>query len=302
MSGIQALDQAYLTGIYEQLTLLEVHLDDDPLAYGPKRLNQKTALVRKMLTDCERVFLGVSRLQADYKRHYRAAKVILDVGLKHLLANEPNVRAGRAVSEREAIAYGMLKAEVQAVADAENAIQELEAVMLVIKAKRNDLKDIQGRLRDQVRLCQEEINLGGRWGSKNPRGVELQPGQGYATGMDVAAIEKVIETASKIAEAEIHLPVEADISEDSEDELAALTQGLVEAEEPTPASLPEEAKTLLGGTEAPAGFSLGGTSDEDEIASFLSQSTGVPATPKPNRYTVQESEGMDLESILAKFN
>ena len=38
--------------------------------------------------------------------------------------------------------------------------------MTVIKAKRTDLKDLQGRLRDQLKLCQEQIALGQRWGSK----------------------------------------------------------------------------------------------------------------------------------------
>jgi hypothetical protein len=34
----------------------------------------------------------------------------------------------------------------------------------VVRIKRADLKDIQGRLRDQLKVCQEEIGLGGRWG------------------------------------------------------------------------------------------------------------------------------------------
>ena len=235
-TGIKPLDQAYLTGIFTQLGTLEVHLDADPLVYGPKRLNTKTALVRKMLTDCERIFLEVSQRQANYKRQHRAAKVILDVQLKHLLANDPETRAGRAVSEREAIAYGKLKEEVQEVADAENAIEELDAVMQVIKAKRSDLRDIQGRLRDQVRLCQEEIGLGGRWGSKSPRGVELQPGQGFASGADVAAINELIQNVRSISDAERHLPAEVDSTDDSEEELEALVAGLnatpIEADEP----------------------------------------------------------------------
>src|SRR3989344_1377519 len=192
MSGIKPIDPAYLTGIFEALGKLEVQLDADPLVYGPKRLNQKTALVRKMLTDCERIFLDISQKHAFYKRAYRAATLVFDMNLKHLLANDPETRSGRAVSEREAIAYGKLKEEGKEVSDALNAIEELDAVMAVVKAKRSDLRDIQGRLRDQVRLCQEEIGLGGRWGSKSPRGVEVQPGQGFADGDDVAAIDEVI--------------------------------------------------------------------------------------------------------------
>jgi hypothetical protein len=40
----------------------------------------------------------------------------------------------------------------------------------VIKSKRADLRDIQQRIRDQMKLCYEEIGIGGRWGSKPPPG------------------------------------------------------------------------------------------------------------------------------------
>ena len=42
--------------------------------------------------------------------------------------------------------------------------------MAVIKSRRTDLKDVQGRLRDQLRLCQEETGLGAKWGSRAPIG------------------------------------------------------------------------------------------------------------------------------------
>ena len=220
--GIRPLDDKYLTGIFEDLAQLEVQLDSDPLVYGPKRLNQKVALVRKMATRCERMFLDAAQKHAAYKRSQRAADLILDMSMKHLLANDPETRSGRAVSEREAIASGKLKTEVQEVAAAKQAIEDLEAVIAVIKAKRADLRDIQGRLRDQMRLCQEEIGLGGRWGSKSPRGVELQPGQGFADGDDTAAMDAVIASVRKVEGAETHLTAEVDDTDDADAVIAAL--------------------------------------------------------------------------------
>jgi hypothetical protein len=41
-------------------------------------------------------------------------------------------------------------------------------VLVVVRTKRADLKDISSRLRDQLKICQEEINLGGRWGLRGP--------------------------------------------------------------------------------------------------------------------------------------
>ena len=251
MSGIKPIDPAYLTGIFEALGKLEVQLDADPLVYGPKRLNQKTALVRKMLTDCERIFLDISQKHAFYKRAYRAATLVFDMNLKHLLANDPETRSGRAVSEREAIAYGKLKEEGKEVSDALNAIEELDAVMAVVKAKRSDLRDIQGRLRDQVRLCQEEIGLGGRWGSKSPRGAELQPGQGFTDGADVAAIDEVIRQIRGVSDAEVHLTAEVDDSDTTGEEVEAL---VLAAEDAVEEVAPSSTVKVIPGTELVAEF------------------------------------------------
>ena len=73
-------------------------------------------------------------------------------------------------------------------------IQDLDAVLSVIRAKRTDLKDIQGRLRDQFKICQEEIGLGGRWGSRLPKDstFELETGQGRAVAADAESIDDLI--------------------------------------------------------------------------------------------------------------
>jgi len=359
--GIVPLEEAYLQGIFDQLAKLEIQLDADPLIYGPKRLNQKVALARKMLTECERMFLDVAQKHSLYKRNQRAAQLVLDLAMKNLLANDPEVRAGRAVSEREAIATGKLKVEVREVADSTQAIEDLDAVLTVIKAKRSDLRDLQGRLRDQIRLCQEEVGLGGRWGSKHPRGVELQPGQGFATGDDVAAIDAVIQTARTVSDAELHLKAEVDTSDDTLEAEAALLAGLDGGDDeagevddlPTPeppkppskldfqipgedlvkefgfvphcevcgevqfkcwggmscsnghggaASVPPPEDVLADAPE-PSQAVLHGTSDQEEVSSFLSLVAPTPpASGKKSRYQVEEEEGMDLASILDNFN
>ena len=48
----------------------------------------------------------------------------------------------------------------------------MDASLTVVKAKRTDLKDVQRALRDQMKLCQEEIGLGNQWGSKLPPGAQ----------------------------------------------------------------------------------------------------------------------------------
>ena len=86
---------------------------------------------------------------------------------------------------------------------------DLDTTLKIVRAKRTDLKDIQGRLRDQFKVCLEEITLGARWGSKLPgdKQAEWEPGQGHATAADANEIDELIEGMDK---AETHLPVSKD--------------------------------------------------------------------------------------------
>ena len=62
--------------------------------------------------------------------------------------------------------------------------------MTVVKAKRDDLKDILGRIRDQLKLCQEEIGLGSRWGSAPAPG-QAVPSRSAGVGVDPTLLAEV---------------------------------------------------------------------------------------------------------------
>lgn len=163
---MQSLTPAYIEDVFTSLEAMTVELDDDPLEYGPRRLALKVSETRSHLTRCEQLSLQISRLLQQYKRGHRAAQLEFDLKLQHMLANDPEVRAGRNVADRNAIATVKLNEQREAMSHMEVVIQDLEVVMTSIKSKRADLRDVQGRLRDQMRLCQEEVGLGGKWGSK----------------------------------------------------------------------------------------------------------------------------------------
>ena len=122
--------------------------------------------------------------------------------MKHLLANDPEVRAGRNLKDREAIATMKPEVEHRKINDLTLFIEEVEACLTVIKAKRSDLKDIQGRLRDQIKLIQEEINLGTKWGNLEAQAVELIPGKNQAI---VSGFVK--KSSPQEGRAEIPLPI-----------------------------------------------------------------------------------------------
>jgi hypothetical protein len=170
ISEIPQVPQDYIDKIFEGISVMEVELDTDPLQYGPKRLNNKIAEARGYLTECESMFLQVSRLLQKFRSVHRDLEVEFEISKKHLFANDPEVQALPHVTDRDALATMKLRDQVREINALSRSIPDLEALITIIKAKRTDLKDIQGRIRDQIKLCHEEVALGGRWGSKPPPG------------------------------------------------------------------------------------------------------------------------------------
>ena len=174
------LTDAQISAIYAELATLHVDLDDDPLLYGPKRLNGKIAETRKLLTRCEQFFLELNRRLHGCQREHRKHTALLDMQKQDMLANDPDVRSGRNIADRDAIAAIKLRPQIEAVHKLEAATTDLTTVLVVVKAKRLDLKDLQNRLKDQIKVCQDEIGLGGRWGSARPANATTvlpEPGQ-----------------------------------------------------------------------------------------------------------------------------
>ena len=83
---------------------------------------------------------------------------------RELLANDPKTRVGRSQGERDAIADIKLRDQVEKIQALEAKVHDLEMLMIVIKAKRTDLKDVQGRMRDQMKLIEHDLGMGARWG------------------------------------------------------------------------------------------------------------------------------------------
>lgn len=166
-----SVDLKYIESIYKQLSKMDVELDPDPIEFGPSKLNNKTAESRKYLSQTEKVFLQVSQNLHKYKRDLLVAETQYNLEQTRLMAEDPHVRQGRSQQEREALASTQLVHIQSKINECRLAVHDLEDVLKVIKAKRTDLKDLQGRIRDQLKLCQEQIALGQRWGQKIDKNV-----------------------------------------------------------------------------------------------------------------------------------
>lgn len=173
MTDLPIVDEVIVDSIFREIESMNVALDNDPIEFGPKRLNNKVAESRDHLTRCEQLFVRVSHWLQLYKRAHRAAQLDFDLAMQDMLANDPEVRAGRNVKDRDAIATVKMRERREELDRLAITIQDLEALMTVIKSKRTDLKDSQGRLKDQIRLCQEEVGLGAKWGSKSGNGTQI---------------------------------------------------------------------------------------------------------------------------------
>jgi len=162
------IEEQWINRVYTDLTNMDIELDHDPLEFGPDRLNLKTAEVRNLLSKVEKLFIDVSQNLHKYKRDLLVKNTEFTIARNRLMVDDPHVRAGRSQSERETLAEIRLTDMTRDMKDLEIAVQDLDEVLKVIKAKRTDLKDIQGRLKDQLKLCQEGLGLGRRWGKSDP--------------------------------------------------------------------------------------------------------------------------------------
>jgi len=171
-------------------------LDADPLQYGPKRLNGKVAECRGHLSRCERIFLDLAQHLHKLRREHLRTTEDYDLQFKDLLANDPETRGGRNVADRDATASYKLRALKEKINALALTIQDLETVITIVKAKRVDLKDIQNRIKDQFKICQEEIGLGGRWSTRTslpPTG--NAPVQASAQAPEDASMDSLVEDA-----------------------------------------------------------------------------------------------------------
>lgn len=153
--------------VFQALIHMDVALDEDPVRFGPKRLNAKIASCRAYLSECESIYGKVTFHLRKYRRQHLNLSTELKMKKDHLVATDPEVKAGRAVLDREALARVRLLDLVQQIEELEEAIQELEVILTVVKAKRVDLRDIMRSIKEQIRICQEELTLGTIWGRED---------------------------------------------------------------------------------------------------------------------------------------
>lgn len=264
------VDSDRIDNIYKSLQTLNVELDLDPLEFGPKRLNSKIGESRAMLSRCEQISLQVSHDLHWYRRRYRTALADHALRVQELLANDPDVRAGRSVTDREAVANMKLRSNQEAINRLHYAVEDLEAVMTVIRTKRADLKDTQGRLKDQLKVCQEELTLGSRWGSK---GKNLN--RPKASSAPPSIDDGVDESLDSLLDGAIHeLSTRESVNADNIAAIAALTTSTIAEESDNTDLIGDESRARPSDFDEMAGFGLV-SEDPRHVAGIQGNATSV---------------------------
>lgn len=289
-SKLPIVDIAYTQRIFAALAEMEVTLDADPLAYGPKRMNAKIAACRNHLDRCQQLYLQMANDHHALNRAMRSAKVEFDLRLQDLLSNDPETRAGRSVRDREAIATMKLRDHREEMALIESSISDLDAALTVVKAKRDDLKDTLGRIRDQLKLCQEEIGLGGRWGSAPPPG-QIIPPRSEGVGVDPTLLEAVsdIPGDGDVSMSDLDRFVQASLR--SQGSHAPSSTALTPAAEPEATA--DEPEAPAAEPEALVEGGAGIDSTFDDILSDITPDQGSPAST-----TAKVVDDLNIDDLL----
>lgn len=191
------VDPEVVHSIYEDLEKLTITLDENPIQFGPRRLNAKVAQTRNMLTKCDKLYMQISKFLWQVKSSINRDETMLQMKTNDLLANDPDVRARPSVSDRKAMVQVRLQEEIEILEEKKENFVTLQMLLDTLKAKKNDLIDTQTRLNSQIRLCKMEIeNLGVKWGSKDPEATLNLPqitGIDGFLGLDEEEIEELLE-------------------------------------------------------------------------------------------------------------
>lgn len=164
VTEVIGISDEYVDEVYDLLRKMEVDIDSDPIIHGPKRLQNKIAEARNMLTITQRLIVDLSHKVHLVKRALRTVETDIEIKTSNLLTNDPDVKQCKSLKDREAMASTKMVDEIRNRIKYSSMLFELETVLSVVKLREKDMRDILSRIRDQIKLCQDEISLGSKWG------------------------------------------------------------------------------------------------------------------------------------------
>lgn len=161
------MKETRITDIFDRISELNIELDDDPIARGPKFLNNMVALCRNYTNEVQNFSRECHMHIRDVEHKLRIAKTDYELQFNDLMANDPEVRALRSHSkaDREAVANTRLSALQEEINSLELSLSDLGHVNTVITSKLHEFRDVNRDIRLQMQIIQAEIKIGAMWGN-----------------------------------------------------------------------------------------------------------------------------------------
>lgn len=164
---LKLVDREVIDKVYSSLLAIHIQLDEDPLGGGPTRLNEKMAKAANMQTRVRNWQQVIAHKSHLFNRQHRLVAKNFEMLMRDRTLYHPKANSFKSQKDRENAAKLLLSDELEELESYEEAKFELEAVLEALKLKDRDIRDLIQRLRDQMRLCQEEIKIGRRWGKSH---------------------------------------------------------------------------------------------------------------------------------------
>lgn len=147
--------------VLDQINRMRVDLDADPTQTGGiPTLRKKLALTDQYLAETLDM-VNAARVRSQAKKNrWRAMQVGLKLATDLLLSSDPDVRNGRNVADRNAIATIKLQSQHLQLRSADQEKLNAEMILKLLDDKLGQLKEIRKHLRSQLKDLSETAPVG----------------------------------------------------------------------------------------------------------------------------------------------
>lgn len=160
------MDDSRMDEIFEFIDTADVDLEEDPIRKGPKYLNNMVARCRNLTNEIQKYERETAREQLVMERQLNTLESEYEMRFNDLMSNDEDVIRQPSAKDREAKVNDILKDLRSEIKEVKMMLTDVGHVETVIQSKMRELKDVNRDLRLQIRLVEDEIQIGNFWGDE----------------------------------------------------------------------------------------------------------------------------------------
>lgn len=221
------MDEKRVAEVYDELSVLVVELDPDPVARGPGYLQDLIAKVRGYLNRVSVFTQEAHRERHGLERQRDGLQAAFDVEADRLLSEDKRVARQPNIDDRKAMINLIMSEERREIQQVERELRSLGHVEKAIRHRQKELESTMSAIRLQRSLIQAELRTGSFYGD------ETETSRGDAWGKKSSQPTDDLELdpeelSALVAEAERQIQAEAGDSEPGEDDGEEFTDELAD--------------------------------------------------------------------------